>query len=130
MGPSGKWPESKLDSRLGKVQFVEFRAVAPSAIPPGNLIDSRFVPHLRSRLVKRDRDRLPLSIFSVVSRFRTNPLRGLPESIPDTLAICSRVTGKPELILKLALMGEMPPNIDDTVLSWRHFFQEFVFGEI
>jgi hypothetical protein len=24
--------------------------------------------------------------------FRTNPLRGLPESIPDTLAICSRVT--------------------------------------
>src|SRR6266851_7827313 len=38
-GPPWRWPESKFDSRLGKVQFGEFRAVSSSAIPPGTSID-------------------------------------------------------------------------------------------
>jgi hypothetical protein len=56
------------------------------------------MPHLRSRSVKRDRDRLSCQLSRLCLGFRTNPLRGLPESIPDTLTFCSRVTGKPEVI--------------------------------
>ena len=41
--PRMKWPESKLDSRLGNSAIEEFRAVSSSAIPPGTLIDSRFI---------------------------------------------------------------------------------------
>ena len=50
--PRLKWPESKLDSRLGESAIDESLVASSSAMPAGNSIDSRFMPHLRSRSVK------------------------------------------------------------------------------